>query len=297
MLKIATIIAHYDVDGNVTDDLLKLTIELKKRSREILFISTNINDASIGQVAPYASVISRENIGYDFWSYKIGVDLVKDKFELDGILFLNSSFISFDPTLLCDKFFQSAPVTPCVYGLTSSNQISRHIQSYFFLICSNKLVNSPAFDVWWRHMTPISEWEEVIKKYEIGMSKYFNSINVPLLSAFEPSPKESIIASCRAIADDYFILADDIQINGNSVNLDITLAKKINPTFILWDILLEKYGVIKVKTMDINNRDFRAYGLNRYFDKMTNEDRMKCEQILKSRKCILHPAINSVTQP
>jgi len=30
MLTIATIIAHYDVDGNVTDDLLKLTIELKK---------------------------------------------------------------------------------------------------------------------------------------------------------------------------------------------------------------------------------------------------------------------------
>jgi lipopolysaccharide biosynthesis protein len=282
--KIAVVIAHFDPDGHVPLDLLNLISALKKRSNEIVFVSTNINKKSALIVEKMCNLITRENFGYDFWSYKVGIESILNKKSLDSILLINSSAIYFNPEKLLNDFFEGSPDYPALYGLTESYQVEQHVQSFWIEFCTNQLINSKAFDLWWDEMIPISEQLEVIKKYEIGMSKFFSNLGVSLEALYKRSPKDQVLAACRTISDDHCnIDLDNELLDGGSFTLPLELAKKINPTSILWDVILEKYDWIKVKSFDRSNRDFRIYKFLLYLENAVEnvEDNVN---ILISRK-------------
>ena len=282
--KIAVVIAHYDPDGHVPLDLLNMISALQKRSDEIVFVSTNINKESALIVEKMCNLIVRENFGYDFWSYKVGIESILNKKSLDSILLINSSVIYFNPDKLINKFFEDSPDCPALYGLTESYQIEQHVQSFWIEFCTNELINSKAFDIWWSELVPISEQLEVIKKYEIGMSKYFKNLGVNLKALYKRSPEDQLFAACRSIADDHYdVNLDKKLIETGNFSLPLELAKKINPTSILWDVILENYDWIKVKTFDRTNRDFRIYKFLKYLEaNIENVD--KNIGILVSRK-------------
>lgn len=266
--KLAVVIAHYDPDGHVPLDLLNMISALKKRSDEIVFVSTNINKESLLIVEKMCNLIARENFGYDFWSYKVGIESILNKKSLDSILLINSSVIYFDPDKLIKKFFEDSPDYPALYGLTESYQIEQHVQSFWIEFCTNELINSKAFDVWWSEMVPISEQLEVIKKYEIGMSNYFKNLGVNLKALYKRSPGDQLLAACRSIANDHYeVNLNQKLIDTGSFSFSLELAKKINPTSILWDIILESYDWIKVKTFDRSNLDFRLCKFLKYLEK------------------------------
>ena len=282
--KIAVVIAHYDPDGHVPLDLLNMISALQKRSDEIVFVSTNINKESALIVEKMCNLIVRENFDYDFWSYKVGIESILNKKSLDSILLVNSSVIYFNPDKLINEFFEDSPDSPALYGLTESYQIEQHVQSFWIEFCTNELINSKAFDVWWSELVPISEQLEVIQKYEIGMSKYFKNLGVNLKSLYTRSPGEQLLAACRSIADDHYdVNLDEKLIETGNFSLPLELAKKLNPTSILWDVVLDKYDWIKVKTFDRTNRDFRIYKFLRYLDK-NSENIDKNIGVLISRK-------------
>lgn len=282
--KIGVIIAHYDPDGHVTLDLLEMISALKKRSNEIIFVSTNINKESALIVSELCILIVRDNFGYDFWSYKLGIESLKNKKSLDSVLLLNSSVVYFKPEKLLKNFFENSPDYPALYGLTKSFQIDHHVQSFWIEFCTNKLINCEAFEFWWKNMTPISEQLEVIKKYEVGMSKYFESLSVNLESLYKITPENQVLSACRAISDDHY----DFNINGKlnatgNFTMPLDLAKRTNPTSILWDDILEKYDWIKFKTFERTNRDFRVYKFLKYLERNV-ENIDKNINILISRK-------------
>lgn len=282
--KIAVVIAHYDPDGHVPLDLLDMIWAIKKRSNEIVFVSTNINKESALIVEKMCNLIVRENFGYDFWSYKLGIDSIINKKVLDSIILINSSVIYFNPEKLLNYFFESSPDYPSLYGLTESYQLDQHVQSFWIEFCTNQLINSKAFELWWDEMVPISEQLEVIKKYEIGMSKFFSNLGVNLKALYKRSPEDQVLAACRTISDDHCnIDLDNKLLNSGSFTLPLELAEKINPTSILWDVILDKYDWIKVKSFDRSNRDFRIYKFLLYLEQ--NIDNIDNNiNILKSRK-------------
>lgn len=252
----ATVIAHYDSNGIVSDDLVNMIKHISNLSTETHFVSTKIKKNEINKINKYANIISRENYGYDFWSYKIGIDQLFDKKNLDSILIFNSSFIIADPILLTQKFFADTPKYPCIKGISKSNEIDCHIQSYWVEFSSNSLINSNIFKKWWDDMTPISEYHEVIRNYEIGMSKYFSNAGIPLISTFKNSIQKNLISSCRAIGNYHLKPPLDENLNLDTINLKLNIAEKLNPTSLLWDFLLAEYGIIKTKIASRNNRDF-----------------------------------------
>lgn len=254
--RMATIIAHYDSNGIVNDDLINMIRHISDLSTETYFISTKIKNDQIEKINKYANVISRENYGYDFWSYKIGIDQLTNKKSLDSILIFNSSFIIADPTLLIEKFFSETPDYPCLKGISKSNEIDCHIQSYWIQFNSNSLINSEIFEKWWSKMTPISEYREVIKKYEVGMSQYFSDAGIPLISTFQPSFATNLISSCRAIGNYHLTPVLNDNFNSDAINLKLNTAQKLNPTSLLWDFILAEYGIIKAKIASRSNRDF-----------------------------------------
>jgi rhamnosyltransferase len=143
--KIGVVIAHYDPDGHVPLDLLNMISALKKRTNQIVFVSTKINKESALIVKKLCQLIERDNFGYDFWSYKLGIESIKNKKLLDSILLINSSVIYFDSEKLLSNFFRESPDYPAIYGLTESYEIEHHVQSFWLEFCTNELINSKAF--------------------------------------------------------------------------------------------------------------------------------------------------------
>lgn len=281
----AIVFAHYDVYGKVHLDTLELIRELVNYSVEIIFVSTNISEASFEALRKYCKIIRRENYGYDFWSYKVGVEAISDKEKLKSILFLNNSFVVTDPVRLCEEYFSVKKDTDCLFGLTISNQISRHIQSYWMEFIGEKLIKSKDFEDWWASMVPISNQKEVILNYEVGLSSSFIKKGYKLGSLFVPDNNEKLIASMRSIVNYHYAL-DDTVVSGDMTSFDINLAKKLNPTSLLWYELLEKFHFIKFKTMQSNNHDFSNYLLNKYISGLSEISQLKCIDYLSDRNIL-----------
>lgn len=231
---IAVVIAHYDVDGRVALDIIELIHALKKWTNFITFVSTNICKDDASKVSKMCELVVRENIGFDFSSYKVGIDLIKNKEKLDSILIINSSVIYFNPKKLLDEYFLRSSSDPALFGLTESLENGKHVQSFWVEFCSNQLINSAAFGIWWDNVQSLSSQTDVILKYEIGMSRYFENIGVKLDAIYKKSVQDKILAACRSISDDHCYLDADIDLLGREFfNLPINLAEKINPTTIL----------------------------------------------------------------
>lgn len=274
---IAVVIAHYDVDGEVALDLINLIVALGKRAKSITFVSTNISKKSAKKVASLCDLVIRENVGFDFSSYKVGIEKITDKNSLDSILIINSSVIYFDVENLLDSYFNKSPNEPSLFGLSQSVENGHHVQSFWVEFCSNTLINSLAFEYWWSNVQELSSQNEVIHKYEIGMSKYFKDIGVDVSALYERLYEDKLLAACRSISDDHFNLIGEYNFsNDNGFTLPIDLADNINPTSILWDVILMKYHWIKVKSFERTNRDFRKYKFIKYIER--NIDNL--EQIL-----------------
>ena len=245
----AVVIAHYHPQGRVADYMVNLVKHLARKSNTIVFVSTGINDAAIETIEAYARVIRRDNIGYDFWSYKLGIDELGDLAGLERLLLLNSSFIATDPESLTPYFFE--PVKgPLIKGLTFSHEVNPHIQSYLFSFETSDLIRSSAFKEWWENMQPINDKDEVVRRYECGMSDYFRRKGYKFDTAFKPSKQDLFLATGRLISSRNLTLHNDCS---SIIKLDLEkTGVVINPTHYLWDLLYMRFGVLKIKLLKEN---------------------------------------------
>jgi hypothetical protein len=189
--KTAYVIAHYDVNGNLAQYLENLVIYLNSLGSQIIFVSTNLHESGKRRLTPYATVIQRPNIGYDFLSYKIGIEALRGLAHLDRLTLFNSSFISINPAKLFKPFI-GAPKKMALRGITFSYDIAPHIQSYFLAFETKELLQSFAFQEWWRNITTLSDKEEVIQKYEIGLTQWFLKNNIPCIPQLSAQRKPII---------------------------------------------------------------------------------------------------------
>jgi lipopolysaccharide biosynthesis protein len=115
------------------------------------------------------TILRRPNSGYDFGSWAIGLDRYPSVAGLDEVLLLNDSlagpFASIDHLLA--GFHDSAAD---VWTLTDTTQFGHHAQSYCLGFKRGVLVRPPLAD-FWREIRPQPSRDEVIWRYEIGLSQ------------------------------------------------------------------------------------------------------------------------------
>lgn len=244
----AFVIAHYDKQGHLSKHVLDHVKYISKLTKKIIFVSTHLQDKWLLELTPHAKVIVRPNYGYDFWSYKLGLDALVDLGEVDHIIFWNTSFVCVNPEKLYVSYMDNISQSG-MYGITSCNMPSPHIQSYFFSFYGQDLIKSVVFRDWWSRMTPISEREEVIHRYEVGMSKYFLRKDVRLSHAFDLNFFDGLLIFIKILM---------------SLNFKRSLLKRLikktsfprlsslNLTHYAWSRLLNKFGVIKVELLVLN---------------------------------------------
>jgi len=185
-IRAALIIAHFSKNGEVRNDTIEALHVLKNYFEKIIFVSTNLNPEESLKIPPYVDFIVRENIGYDFYSYREGINLLFQEDKSWQITLMNTSFIIFDPEKLYKKYIINELKNNLFdfYGLSKSHEKSTHIQSYLFTF-SHTLVESEIFIVWWNRMEPLNIRDEVINKYEIGLSQYLTEAGINLIAAVE----------------------------------------------------------------------------------------------------------------
>lgn len=170
--KRAVIFVHFDKDGLLDPHVQFFLGELRKHCETLIFVSTSILPAELKKAALICDeVISRENVGYDFVSWKIGLGLLEFPESYDEITFVNDS--CYGPLFDLGKVFKRADSKVCdMWGLTYSHEIAPHIQSFFFSF-QKKIISSLDFKNFWSSVEPLVDKKEIIRRYEVGMTTYF----------------------------------------------------------------------------------------------------------------------------
>ena len=220
MIRRAFVVAHYDPAGRVAWSLRDLVAHLASLGR-VVFVSTNLSDEAAKSLPGGLEVITRPNEGYDFYSYKRGIESLGDRAAIDSLVILNSSFVCLDPARLTGRFFARSRPDVDVLGLTSNYEYAAHLQSYWIAFEGRRVLDSAAFSTWWATMEPISDRDLVIPRYEVGLSHAMHRAGFKLASAFA-APREGAPSAHR------------------------------NPTHIHWDALLEEFAILKLELLRTN---------------------------------------------
>jgi hypothetical protein len=261
---LAFVVAHYHASGRVSADLRALVQALAALPARVVFVSTGISDESAESLRPHAQVIARDNVGYDFWSYRVGIEALGDLSGIDRLVVFNSSFVTLSRKALTQPFL--APVGgPCLHGLSRCAFGRPHLQSYWVAFEHRDLLRSTVFERWWSRMTPVSDRLEVIRRYEMGMSAYFERAGVPLRAAFEPNREDHILALCRMMASrpneiPFLTRPAEEDVDG-CPRLDFSRAARLNPTHFLWDRLVRNHGIVKLDLLRNNPFDMSLQAL------------------------------------
>jgi 2-polyprenyl-3-methyl-5-hydroxy-6-metoxy-1,4-benzoquinol methylase len=139
---------------------------------DTVFISTSasISESDLKKLAGYCiRIISRENRGYDFFSWKVGLEQYSHYHEHAGLLLANDSVYGplFD---FGDIITRLENIDADIVGMTDSYRYYPHLQSYF-LYCKNPVVLSKEFINFFDQVEALQLKNAVIRKYEVGFSK------------------------------------------------------------------------------------------------------------------------------
>ncbi len=190
MKKIA-IVAHFDPNNIIEENFKDLLACLEVSFDEIVMVTTSGQKED--QLSGFSKVklITRPNIGYDFYSYKVGIHWVRRHPDVGSVLLVNSSFCILnkarfeqalrDALLLLENYD--------VVGITSSRQMAWHLQS-FFLLLNRKVFLSGWFKQFFDNVRPLDAKDEIILRYELGLSKAFIENKATTTQLFQPSARQ-----------------------------------------------------------------------------------------------------------
>lgn len=192
------------------------------------------------------SVIHRENTGYDFKSYYIGLEAFKHEMNsFMNIYHTNDSVygpfrsISDIREKMNDSCFD-------IWGMTDSWQINYHLQSYFMAFKSGVFESLTEF---WSQYKFEGDYHSVVKQGEVGMSQFMIKKGFCLGAAF---PVEQHLAPFLIGVENAF---DNAHVCMRSMSkprwYSITKrAMKLNASFVLWKPLMKSgYPFLKKKLL------------------------------------------------
>lgn len=230
------VFSHYDPNGHVEPYVLQYLTELKRCGMAVVLVSTSesLDEASVRALEEVASTaILRENIGYDFGSYRVGIDHLRHRGIRPRQLLLTNDSV-FGPFHALDQVLADAQAHD-LYGMTDSFDFHHHVQS-FFLVYGERVLQSQDFADFWNEVEFIDAGEpgfkqQIILRYEVGGSQYFLERGYSVSAAY---PFTGVLTR---VFEDYLDQLRDAQSQqGSTVRpLDI----KFNATHRFWHTLLD----------------------------------------------------------
>ncbi|MGA2776365.1 MAG: rhamnan synthesis F family protein [Steroidobacteraceae bacterium] len=238
------LIAHFDPAGKLSRDWLTLIDALRAGGfADLMLVSTGLNAAPYRDRLAGVRVVVRENVGYDFYSWRQGLlDAFSRGYE--QVVLLNTSFYVADAGRFSALLRQPMPLEARVRALTISWQDGFHAQSYF-LQFARSVLESAVFNRFWQEMRPVSSRQTVIDLYELGLSRQLGR-EFPIEPIFALGPYEKFLMLRRGLKDSSKITAAQLE---EAYDL---YKQSLNPSLLLWDCLLYRYGIVKKQLVHEN---------------------------------------------
>lgn len=179
MFEDVLIMAHFDHEKQLSQPDLYLLRSFADAGFEIVLVTTalshpNEHERFWNQVSPIVNcLITRPNEGFDFGSWAVAINQLQISERVSGrLVLINNSM--FGPFVPISELLADWPLNCEVYGITSSNEFVKHVQSYF-LGFRSAAVKSEAFQRYWK-----SEFREknkwlTIFRFEMQWAKYFST--------------------------------------------------------------------------------------------------------------------------
>ncbi len=174
------IFAHFDPDDRLDPYVVHYLKALSNLGR-IVFVSTSrLAKGDMDVVRKIAcSATTRPNIGYDFMSWKLGIEIATASGMLDDgckeLIICNDSVYA--PLFPLEEMFRAMESRDCHYwGITDSAQppYGWHLQSYF-LVFRQAVLKEARFWSFWQDIVPISDKMEIVARYEVGLAHMLGS--------------------------------------------------------------------------------------------------------------------------
>ncbi|MEO6822604.1 MAG: rhamnan synthesis F family protein [Candidatus Nanopelagicales bacterium] len=198
-MDLLTVFVHYDVHGLVAPHVENYLQSLASVSSRLIVVSTApLTPSSRSTLTSYGALIERANEGYDFLSWRTGLGSVPGWERAHRLLLANDSTVG--PLVPMDQMLDRLDHQGCdVGGVTISNVSGQHVQSYFFRF-GPQVLASPTFQAFWLGMPTVSVRKDVIRLFELGLSRLLRTAGFSLGSIFEPSARELRLAHARVVA-------------------------------------------------------------------------------------------------
>ncbi len=168
------IFSHFDEKGRIGEDILFFLESLQKIA-DIIFVSTSDklldNTSEINKLAKICtSCIVKANYGYDFGSWKTGINFIKQlNIDFNTLLLCNDSVLGplFD---LEEIFYNMQKKNYDVWSMTDNYEIDYHLQSYF-VVYNKNCIESKIFKNFWTNFKIYKDKQTLIKRNEILYSR------------------------------------------------------------------------------------------------------------------------------
>lgn len=188
-MKRAAVAFFYDEHGIVDEYMLHLLKSFKPFVDEFIFVSngplSKHSEKDVSLVVDH--LIVRENIGFDVWAYKEGLEFIGfDKLSYyDEVLLFNHTF--YGPIFPLSELFGAMEKKPVdfwgisVHAEVKPNPFTRegtlpeHINSHFIAI-RQPMLSSAAFKLYWETMPKIESYVGSVLKHESRFTKHFNGL-------------------------------------------------------------------------------------------------------------------------
>jgi lipopolysaccharide biosynthesis protein len=161
------IVAHWAPAPNVSRSTSEFLRALHERGWATALVSTC--EASGRLAAPdfVDAVLRRPNVGYDFGSWSAVLHSLP---TLRGPVILANDSLA-GPFGSLGGVLDAMDDSPAhVWGLVASGQFRWHLQSYFLRFCPG-LMEQRSMRSFWRSVKPLPTKDEIIWRYELGLSR------------------------------------------------------------------------------------------------------------------------------
>lgn len=185
------IVAHFDPSDRVDPTVVEMLRCLEQVFDRAFFVSTSAVDPSALSSLNKTETIERPNIGYDFYSYRVGLERVWREGDTDQVLLLNTSILVLDPAKFTDALRRMSELaqTHDAVGATLSRQFAEHLQSYMLLF-GRALVDAPWFRDFVNAIEPLGDKMEIVRRYELGLTALLKDRRARMTTLFAPGPEQ-----------------------------------------------------------------------------------------------------------
>jgi lipopolysaccharide biosynthesis protein len=191
----AAVISHFDSRHIFDKEFIDLATTVNSLVDDCVVVTTSPPRSTRSSLPNNIHLITRPNVGYDFYSYRVGLTFLNNHGFSGPVLFLNSSFYVLDMPTFTRALHSLLRLTSRhnAAAFTTSHQFSFHMQTYCFAL-SEACLRSHQLTQFFATIEPRNTKLETIFAYEIGLTKRLRTSSASIGSVYRPGPLSRIKA-------------------------------------------------------------------------------------------------------